>query len=166
MTATLRVRNIAQKVLMDEELKGQISDGAWENLNVTDHWQVWCDAEVVVDPANVGRDFWAKYDHYNFTNKELLEIVGQRMVESVRIALTFGAENVDLLTGVGFSDYPGEYYDVQRNRVRRFASENGLTLDELKANVEMVKAHEGIYSYDQMLVDLKDLKRIKRERCQ
>jgi hypothetical protein len=79
---TLNVRNEAQKVLM-EELDGQISDGMWENARPMDHWIVWCDAEVVVDPTNVGRDFYAMKDNYNLTSKDLLDVVGDRMIADV-----------------------------------------------------------------------------------
>lgn len=79
----LTVRNQAQKILFDEELSGQISDGMWENSRPYDHWEPWCGAEVVVG-LNVGRNFYAKKDNYNFTNKDLLDVVGDRMVEAVR----------------------------------------------------------------------------------
>lgn len=86
MPGTLRLRNVEQKVLWDFELSGQISDGRWENSRPYDHWEVWCRAEVVVDPYNVGRDFYAKRDGYCFTERELLEIVGERMLNAVRTA--------------------------------------------------------------------------------
>lgn len=87
MTGTLRVRTLAQKVLMDEELAGQISDGYWENTRPLDHWQQWTSAEVVVDPTNVGRDFWALKDNYDLTARALLDVVGDRMVQAVNDAL-------------------------------------------------------------------------------
>lgn len=83
---TLRVRNLAQKILWDDELCGQISDGRWENSSPRDHWEPWGRCEVVIDPDNVGRDFYARRDGYCFTEKELLSIIGERMLESVREA--------------------------------------------------------------------------------
>lgn len=83
---TLRVRNLAQKVLWEEELTGQLSDGRWENSRPMDHWMPWCDATVVIDPENVGRDFWVRRDGYCFTEKDLLSIIGDRMLEAVRVA--------------------------------------------------------------------------------
>ena len=79
----LTVRNQAQKILFDEEMSGQISDGMWENTRPYDHWEPWCAAEVVVG-ENVGRNFYAKKDNYNLNNKELLDIVGDRMLEAVQ----------------------------------------------------------------------------------
>jgi hypothetical protein len=84
---TLAVRNAAQKILFDEELSGQISDGMWENSAPRDHWRPWSRAEVVVDPINVGRDFYAQKDNYGINRRDLLDIVGDRMLASVQRAL-------------------------------------------------------------------------------
>lgn len=87
MTGALYVRNEAQKVLFEKELTGQISDGAWENASPHDHWQVWSDCEVRLGtgtPMVVGRTFYARKDNYGFTRSDLLEIIGDRMVEMVR----------------------------------------------------------------------------------
>lgn len=87
MTNYLRVRNLAQKVLWEEELSGQISDGRWENSKPYDHWEYWHrNVEVIVDPEHAGRDFFVRRDGYCFTEKELLEIIGERMVNYVRVA--------------------------------------------------------------------------------
>jgi hypothetical protein len=80
---TVRVRNHAQAVLLKDELLGQISDGHWENTPGTG-WEQWCNAEVEVDPANVGRNFYARKDNFNLSAKQLLDVVGDRMIESVR----------------------------------------------------------------------------------
>jgi hypothetical protein len=84
---TLNVRNIAQKMLFDGELSGQISDGMWENSGPHGHWIPWCNAEIVVDPTNIGRDFYARKDNYNLNGKLLMEYVGDRMVEHVQTVI-------------------------------------------------------------------------------
>jgi hypothetical protein len=81
----LAVANEAQRILFDDELSGQISDGAWENASPFDHWKPWCDAVVIVDPENAGRTFYARKDNYDFARRDLLDVVGERMVESVRV---------------------------------------------------------------------------------
>lgn len=99
MTNTLAVRNEAQRILFEEELKGQLSDGRWENSSPRDHWVPWCDATVVVDPENVGRDFWVQRDGYNFGEKALLEIIGDRMlgyVQAVQPDYTWNQMAADL----------------------------------------------------------------------
>lgn len=84
MTNQLNVRNQAQKILLEKELQGQISDGYWENASPHDHWKPWCNCDVVVNPENLGRTFWARKDNYNLNNKDLLDIVGDRMLEEVQ----------------------------------------------------------------------------------
>jgi hypothetical protein len=96
---TLRVRNLAQKVLWEQELTGQLSDGRWENSRPNDHWEPWCDATCVVDPENVGRNFYVKRDGYCFTERELLSIIGERMLEAVRVLTSNPAySEQDMLT--------------------------------------------------------------------
>jgi hypothetical protein len=80
---TLRVANAAQAVLFEEELKGQISDGMWENT-VGTGWEEWCDARVVVDPENIGRNWHPKKCNFNLSSKALLDVVGERMLDLVR----------------------------------------------------------------------------------
>lgn len=80
---TLRVANMAQKILLEEELMGQISDGMWENSG-GEAWQSWTSANVIVDPRNLGRNFGTDKDNYLLTSKELRDAVGDRMLEEVR----------------------------------------------------------------------------------
>ncbi len=163
---TLAVRNIAQKTLFDHELSGQISDGMWENLNVRDHWQEWCNAEVIVDPENLGRDFWVRYDSYNFTSPKLLEVVKDRMIVTVRLSLAFGADKTETLAGLfGLSgdttpaipeywvDYAAKGVDVYQKRIDLV---NTLSLSKI-ANA----ARDEGYSEADLLRDLRDLKKIK-----
>lgn len=65
MKNILNVRNIEQAAAF-LELDGQLSDGMWENTKPYDHWKPWCDAAVVIEPNNVGRNFFAPKDNYNF----------------------------------------------------------------------------------------------------
>lgn len=80
---TIRVRTQAQKWLLEDELKGQISDGHWENSS-GNPWQDWSSAKVVVDPKNPGRNFNTMKDNYQLNASALLDVVGERMVENVQ----------------------------------------------------------------------------------
>lgn len=92
MPKVLAVRNAAQKVLWEEELLGQISDGMWENVGPRDHYRDWMDVTVIVAPTgHVGRNFHADKDNYNFANTEFISIVGDRMLTAVQAHL--GASN-------------------------------------------------------------------------
>jgi len=94
MSKILAVSNVEQAILWENEIAGQISDGFWENASPRDHWQVWCDAEVIVDEDNMGREFWARRTMYNLTNPELLAVVSKRMLAYVRIGRAYGREHV------------------------------------------------------------------------
>jgi len=85
MTKVLVVRNLAQKVLWEQELAGQISDGQWENARPHDHYRDWSDVEVRVGGHHaLGRNFVAAKDNYNFTSTEFINCVGDRMIDTVR----------------------------------------------------------------------------------
>lgn len=78
--------NPVQVALYEEELKGQISDGMWENSTPHDHYKVMCNAKArVAAPGErtgcVG--FWPKR-YYGFSSKFLYECVGDRMLEIAR----------------------------------------------------------------------------------
>lgn len=80
---TIRVNTQAQKHLLENELKGQISDGMWENTK-GNPWEDWSGAKVIVDPNNPGRNFHTTKDNYNLNSTKLLEVVGDRMVDDVK----------------------------------------------------------------------------------
>ena len=84
MTNQLRFRNQRQVILWNEEIAGQISDGQWENSGPKDHWIPWHDCQVSVDPVTPGRTFYAAKDSYLLTSKDLLYIVGDRMLGYVQ----------------------------------------------------------------------------------
>jgi hypothetical protein len=77
--------NIAQVVLFESELKGQISDGNWENSSPQDHWKKPCNAKAFVaqSAAELGTD-WVPIRYYNFADPELLDVVAERMIEYVK----------------------------------------------------------------------------------
>jgi hypothetical protein len=78
---TLKFRNKVQVALFTKELRGQISDGLWENSKPVDHWKVPCGAKVSVatDSKELGPSFMP-VRAYNFASSELLEYVGDRML--------------------------------------------------------------------------------------
>lgn len=71
--------NRPQVILYECELKGQLSDGYWENSRPNDHWEYMSDATAIIDPSNLGPNFYPKRK-YNFAAKDLVEVVGQRMI--------------------------------------------------------------------------------------
>lgn len=77
--------NHNQVTLYECELKGQISDGFWENATPFVHWHCMCDATASwnEDPNFRGCNFYPRR-RYNFGNKELIDIVGERMINFVK----------------------------------------------------------------------------------
>jgi len=157
--ATLAFRNVAQAALFELELKGQLSDGHWENSRPTDHWRAWCEATVVVDPTNVGRDFDVKRDSYAFASKDMLAVIGDRMMRYVRIAIAMGldwAKKLDPLTDldgrvvVPDSKLTGEYWDQKR------AAISVLNV----GSIAIITEDEHIFSRKQLVRELHDMKEI------
>lgn len=112
--STLTVRNMVQRVLFVNELKGQISDGHWENARPVQHWIPWCYANVIVDPQKVGRDFWCNKSNYNFTDPLLLDAVGDRMLFMAKFAFEFPATVGKIIDNEGSHFLPEDVEHFQR----------------------------------------------------
>lgn len=150
------LRTYDQKVLFDCEIKGQISDGNWENARPSDHWIPWCDCVTYVDADKQGTNFWAQRTKYNLLDKGLLEIIAGRMILYVRLARVFGIEDVATLshlfddagTWVGTApNYPGEYWSDIRKR-----------LDKFHPNDVKMAGEEPEYDMKALRADLKEIK--------
>lgn len=93
----VRFRNKVQVALYECELKGQISDGNWENSAPFNHWEDPCAAVAVVGkpgeklgPVN----FWPRRN-YGFGSPFLLECVGDRMLFYARAVQVFPELELD-----------------------------------------------------------------------
>ena len=84
----LVVESVTQQAIFEMELKGQLSDGHWENASPRNHWEPWSDAEVVVaqNGEALGREFYARRDRYDYNSKKLREVVSGRMIAYARLA--------------------------------------------------------------------------------
>lgn len=79
---TVVVRTEVQKALLQQELVGQLSDGFWENSSSKADWQRLAAATVVV--ASEGQAVGCSFKlnkRYDFANDDLLDCVGDRMLE-------------------------------------------------------------------------------------
>ncbi len=87
MKDTITFETITQAAVFELELKGQISDGKWEN-DPSSNYETWCDAKVLVsdNEDDLGRDFYVS-KNLGFSSKELFEIVGDRMQHYGRMGL-------------------------------------------------------------------------------
>jgi hypothetical protein len=96
MKNTIYVGSLEQQALMELELKEQVSDGHWENDTPMNHWEALAEAEVVIRPEKVGRNFKVR-KKYNFADEELVSIVGRRMITFVQLARYFGVKRADVI---------------------------------------------------------------------
>ena len=84
MPNMITVANREQLILLECALKGQMSDGHWENSKPRGHWKDPCAAKVVIGPKphiNFGVE-----RRYNFASPELLAAVGEDMLRLVMFA--------------------------------------------------------------------------------
>lgn len=84
----LYVPSMEVKIVFMCEMQGQISDGMWENLRYRDHWKKWSALrwdDVVVTHELFGRTFDVPFSKYAFSDRELLEIVGKRLLFKIKL---------------------------------------------------------------------------------
>jgi len=97
----INFRNEHQVTLYECELKGQISDGYWENSRPYGHWKIMCNAEARVGEP-LGPNFWPRR-RYNFAAKDLIDVVGHRMLFQVKLKILYPSlsyqtiEDLDIL---------------------------------------------------------------------
>lgn len=154
----LTVRIVTQAALFECELKGQLSDGAWENTKPYDHWKCWSDAAAVVGP-NVGRNFQALKSNYNFARKDLLEAVSGRMIGYARIAKHLGLPVAMALTHAVDQD-------IKINWTLAWNKDRAAALVVLGATTESVDAAlaDTSYGMKELRVDLRELNAVVKVR--
>ena len=170
------VGNLEQAILFMSEIRGQLSDGAWENSRPYEHWKYWNRATVKVG-SNVGRNFWAEKDNYNLTNSSLLKIIGPRMIGAVKLAKAGylklkdagqyeGAEAYSDM-GCGFNnwDMPTEQsidaeYNKWINKGDKYWKEKAEGIDKIFGGIDKLKKIilSNSYNKNQIINDLKELK--------
>jgi len=145
--------NDIQAALFNYELSGQISDGYWENSRPNDHYRPWCAAIVKVDPVNVGINFYAQKRNYNFVAHDLLECVGDRMLDLCKYAIKFGfaaldrqnldyylsLENFEIRKSRIIANNPNDYWKKNCEATENFAKEHGYnSVAEMFADISKV----------------------------
>jgi len=127
--STIKVANIAQKVLLDTELLGQFSDGFWENSRNTS-WRYLDEVKIANDTETVGVYFQSEkpYDYkgYSVNNLELLSYVGDRMLSKARVARFL---NIDTL---GEAEGLFETYTVESKIIKG----EEITLEDFENQID------------------------------
>lgn len=136
----LYVENRQQAAIYEWEMKGQMSDGRWENSRPHGHWRTPNDAVAVVRPAKIGRNFYVDRG-YNFGEKELFEAVGERMTRFARIALAFPAISVQDLEPYRW-DFDNDLRASRGHYSADYQAECNKRITELLALVGVADANE------------------------
>ena len=160
MAHTINFRNVIQAALFSCELSGQISDGQWENTKPYDHWKVWCDANVNVNPSNVGVNFWAQKNNYNFATKDLLDVVGERMLNIANMA----ENNIPLEAINDFNDYNlGDFNYSDREGSTYWADKRSNFIEYFGSFENFQDKCKGSYDMKRLRAELKDMMQIVRK---
>lgn len=85
MTDTLHFRTKTAAIVFKNEIRGQISDGAWENSRPHNHWEFWCKADVVVD-GELGYEGHPLRTNYNVRSLLRYKEVKERVINLIRFA--------------------------------------------------------------------------------
>lgn len=175
MTNMIRFANAAQAILFECELKGQISDGHWENSRPHNHYKIMCNAKAThafdADSveAVIGKNF-NPMRKYNFNDKFLVDCVGDRMIGFVKFYTAFPnisfdnhwdfdfaetAQEIVLSVSRGLNEASG-YYREKAERIMKTLNVN--TIDELTE--AMQKVDQVKYDKKMLRKDLKQMSEI------
>ena len=181
--SVLHFENEVQKALWEVELAGQISDGKWENTKPFNHWIFWGNVQTVVD-GKLGVEIngiGPEKSNYNFNSRELLEIVGDRMVAFANAATKgyttqeIAAINILLEDAAEANDFEGFLSTFNRWMKNDHAQDNmkkhlPKMFNEFKKNPEEVAkqiyevATEGPYDMKKLKKELKKMKEALKNR--
>ena len=160
MSKTIAFRTAAQAAIFEHEIKGQLSDGHWENDPQCD-WRAWSDADVIVDPENVGRNFFVNgRKTFGLDNPTLTKVVGDRM-RLYAVLARAGYTNIDVAEKAfefcscepidEIPQHGGKYWENVRREL--------ATMDLPRLHEEVA---DGLTTYrkKELLADLRDMKAI------
>lgn len=159
----LTVANNNQKIIFLCEMQGQISDGNWENSRPMNHWVDWCnlDEKTVLVGESIGRNFRTQKTAYAFNNKELLDIVGQRIITKINL-VNSGVLPEDVLFADHWlipdnaSDF--EWIEREANLGNKYSSEKFAKLTALGIDLGILQEAEvGPYTMKDLRKDCKGL---------
>lgn len=88
----------AHVVLFEAEIKGQLSDGLWENASPDNHWIVWNDCDPVVSATYFGRNFYARKTGYDLAKLANYSII-DRMIFYVKLAIIAPTTTYEFIKG-------------------------------------------------------------------
>jgi len=100
-SGTITFTSLTQFINWEFEITGQLSDGRWENSRPFDHWKFWCSLTANFDESLeegicIKNDYhYISRKNYNLASKELLDVVGSRMVAKCIFAMVLDSFDFD-----------------------------------------------------------------------
>lgn len=156
-------RTYTQVALWECEIKGQISDGMWENSNPSAHWKFWCDLEgtmAVDEPCVVPLDE-KKYDvrKTRYGLSRLIPIIGDRMLKIGRLARAGGT--IDACHG---AEYMPETYEEWCECNKSGKWRHDFIAKYMESVIPSVAAayYETVYTEKELRCDLKEIRLLMR----
>jgi len=89
----VRFATAEEAFLWEDEILGQLSDGAWENATPNDHWMAWGRADIKVGSPAGYYGFRPKRTSYGLTS--LIKDIGERMQTHLGLMRMLKAKGVD-----------------------------------------------------------------------
>lgn len=158
MSGVITFRTRTQKALFDLELLGQISDGRWENSLPSNHWQVF-NRVITKVGSPLGKVGVYPKRSYNFADKMLVDVVGDRMLTYAKAAIAFPKMDINDL------QYVDNLYDVQKienispfnlTHWTEFKEKSGIeSFEEFKKKIDAVP-----YTKSNLILDLRMISNI------
>ena len=165
-----------QGAIFQNEIKGQISDGMWENSPGTD-WETWCDTEVLVG-ANTGRRGYVRKAGFALERLAKHDVVAARMISYARLAIAFPHSDWDDLyrlencrtRSIYEWSAKSEYWTGICDRFARIARDHGVVVGD---EPRMVEAGQNIvaelmekvaYGEAELAADLRAIKATMKKR--
>ena len=90
-TNTIFLKTKTACAIWEHEIKGQLSDGMWENTSPLNHWKFWSNTDAVHDELaenHVLYERTAEEIKNNYNLKKLVPYIGDRMILIAKLALS------------------------------------------------------------------------------
>lgn len=165
----LRFPNAGLKAIFEHEIRGQLSDGAWENLSQSNHWEFWNNLKLEVNEANEWEFIRNPSNHTcpgKKTGYNLFTLVDPDMVD---LSFRMRAYYVDAMFYLGlkqnavyFVREDGAPVSIEALAKYTWLKDTLATInsrpDGLKNVQELLQTGMKMYTRDRLIVDLKELK--------
>jgi hypothetical protein len=158
---TIVFESHTQEMLWRCEIKGQLSDGMWENSRPWGHARFWLylesDTCVLGEKACVTSDGYARKVGYNLTG--LIKYVGDRMVAYGRMALAGGDEDA-----CRAAEYMPDTLEEWERRLRDCDWQYSSVANQMVAvDHELASLFYGtLYHMKDLRKDLREIKRVMK----